>query len=188
MKVAITGTIGSGKSQVSNYLRNLGYDVFDCDAYNQILLSKGNLGYLELQKAFPQVFDGEELNKAKLADIVFIDKVKKSELEAILHPLILDKMLLEAENKDIFFAEVPLLFESNWDKYFDLTILVVTDTDILINRLLEKGLNINDINRRINSQMSIEDKLKRADEIIYNNGSLAHLYSSIDEIICKYVR
>lgn len=188
MRLAITGSIGSGKSIVSDYIRSKEIDVFDCDKTNSILLEKGNLGYIEVKKAFPQVFDGEELNKAKLAEIVFKNKDSRLRLESIMHPLIQSLMLKEANEKELFIAEVPLLFEANWDKYFDHSLLVLSDDEKTLNRLINRGLDKQDIINRLDNQMSKEDKLKRADEIIYNNSDLASLYSEVDKWLEKYVR
>ena len=188
MKIAITGTIGSGKTTVCDYIRSKGYDVFDCDKCNSELLYKGNLGYLAVKKTFSQVFDGEELNKAKLAEIVFKNDSAKQELEGIMHPLIYNKMAFEMINKDLFIAEVPLLFEANWDVYFDLIILVVSDYDLALKRLVNRGLTYEDAKSRLDNQLKVEDKLKRSDEIIYNNGDLSALFVQVDKLLDKYVR
>ena len=81
MKIAISGSIGSGKSEACNYLRSIGYDVFDCDAVNARLLEKGNEGYLEVRKHFPECFEEDELNKKKLSALVFSDDQKRKELD-----------------------------------------------------------------------------------------------------------
>lgn len=188
MKIAITGTIGSGKSTVSEYIRNKGYYVFDADKVNSKLLLEGNLGYIEVKKAFPCVFDGKTLNKSKLASIVFNDENEKEKLENIMHPLILKEMKKQSKKYSVFFAEIPLLFESKWDKYFDYSFLVVCDKEIAIKRLVLRGLSRNDSISRINNQMDIELKKKRATEIIYNNSNLDDLYKKVDELLVKYVR
>ena len=186
MKVAITGTMGSGKSLASAYLRQLGYDVFDCDKVNRQLLEQGNRGFLALEDVFPECYIEGKLNKKELSRIVFTDPEKKKPLESILHPLILEEML--KEDRDPFFAEVPLLFEVNWDRYFDHSLLIVTDHDLLIQRLEKRGMLKEEYEQRLKNQMPVEEKIKRADKIIYNNGSQEQLYSCIDqwlkEIIC----
>lgn len=186
MKIAVSGSIGSGKSTVAAYIRDKGYDVFDCDEVNRRLLEKGEEGYREVEKAFPMCFDENGLDKRKLSAIVFADEKEKEKLESILHPLIL-KRLFERKD-DPLFAEVPLLFEAGWDKYFDLNLLVVTDEDLLIERLILRGLSKDEAIARLGSQMSAEEKIKRADKIIYNNGSLDDLYRLVDdwleEILC----
>lgn len=187
MKYGITGSIGSGKSTVSKYLRDKGYHVFDCDTYNRELLEKGNLGYSIILDTFPEVFDGEELNKKKLSDLIFTDKEKKLQLENILHPLILDKMLDEASEFNPFFAEVPLLFETEFYKYFDYCLLIVSDNEKVLDRLKLRGVNNAEAKRRFNNQMSIEEKKKRSNGIIYNNSDLANLYNQVDNWLNNYV-
>ena len=178
MKIAITGTIGSGKTVACEYLRLKGYDVFDCDKENALLLQKDQEGYNALKKIFPQCFINEELDKKMLADIVFNDPEQKKILEMIMHPLILNRLQQRKDNP--LFAEVPLLFEADWDRYFDHNLLLITDMDIVVKRLEERGLSRKEANDRVNAQMSVEEKIKRADKIIYNNGSLNELYENID--------
>ena len=175
MKIAITGTIGSGKSAVSSYLREKGYYVFDCDKENDKLLKTD-----VLKPYFKDCYDDNILNKKKLASLIFDNKKAKTLLESIMHPLILKKMVEKSRQYDPFFAEVPLLFEVNWDKYFDHTLLVVADKSILINRLLKRGLNLKESEQRFKNQMSIKDKIARSDTIIYNNSSLFSLHKKID--------
>ena len=188
MKIAITGTIGSGKSTVSDYIRSKGYYVFDADKVNSNFLLEGNLGYIEVKKNFANAFDGNTLNKSKLASIVFSNAEDKKRLENIMHPLILEEMKKESIINNPFFSEIPLLFESGWQKYFDYTFLVVCDEEIAINRLIKRGLSLKDSQKRIINQMPVKLKKKKADEIIYNNSNLLDLYKEVDRLLDKYVR
>lgn len=188
MKIAITGTIGSGKSTVCNYLRSLGYEVFSCDDYNSYLLQKGNEGYLILRELFPECFKDDELDKKLVAKVIFKDQDKRKLLEAKLHPLILDEMLKESKKKELFFAEVPLLFEVGQDKYFDYSWLVIADEEETLDRLVNRGMNLLDAKNRIKSQMSVSNKKNKSNEIIYNNKDLKDLYSKVDTLLTKYVR
>ena len=181
--IAITGTIGSGKSTVSAYIRDKGYPVFDCDAYNRELLLKGNAGYCLIKEAFPECFEGEELDKKKLSSIVFTNKKKKEKLESLLHPLIIGKMLEEKEESNIFFAEVPLLYEGGFETLFDKVILVTSKRDIALQRLEKRGVDQKEAKRRIRNQMPFKNKKDRADEIIYNNSSLEDLYQRTEECL-----
>lgn len=179
MRIAITGTIGSGKTTVSEYIRSLGYEVFDCDAVNAEILEKR--GYELLKDVFPECFFDNILDKEKLADVVFNDQEKKKQLENILHPIILEE--LEKINNKIVIAEVPLLFEVNWNEHFDVNVLVVADRNIAISRLEKRGLSYDDAVLRISNQMSTQEKIKKADRIIYNNGSLSLLYAQVDLLL-----
>lgn len=187
-KIAISGTIGSGKSTVLNYLKSKGYFVFSCDEYNAFLLNKGQEGYIKIQEQFPEAFIKGELDKKALSKIVFNNPLQKERLESIMHPLIIAEMLRLRDLYEIYFAEVPLLFENNLEKYFDLSLLIVTDEQKALERLQKRGLDHDDAKQRILNQMPQEIKMKRADEIIYNNGSLADLYNQVDTVINKYVR
>ena len=179
MKVAITGTIGSGKTEASLYLRNKGYDVFDCDAINKEILDSQSYELLHLD--FPECFEDGELNKNKLASIVFSDEVRKEKLESILHPLILKE--LHDRKNDPLFAEVPLLFEVGWDVYFDETLLIICNEDIALDRLEKRGISKDNAIMRIKNQMPVQEKIKKATRIIYNNGSLDELYTAIDSYL-----
>lgn len=188
MKIAITGLIGSGKSTVCNYLRDKGYHVFDCDKYNSYLLEKGNIGYLKVKEAFPEVFDNDILIKTRLSDLIFSNSENKEKLENILHPIILDKINEESKDYDPYFAEVPLLFETEFYKHFDYALLIASDNNIALKRLTLRGVNESEAKRRILNQMSLEEKKKRSDGIIYNNGNLVSLYNQIDEWLKDNVR
>ena len=187
-KIAISGTIGSGKSTVLNYLKSKGYFVFSCDEYNAFLLNKGQQGYIKIQEQFPEPFIKGELDKKALSKIVFNNPLQRERLESIMHPLIIAEMLRLRDLFEIYFAEVPLLFENNLEKYFDLSLLIATDEQKALERLQKRGLDYDSAKQRILNQMPQEIKMKRADEIIYNNGSLADLYNQVDIVINKYVR
>ena len=187
INIAITGTIGSGKSTAVDILRKKGYDVFVCDEYNAYLLEKGNAGYLAVKEAFPKCFDGEELDKKKLAGVVFRNRKEKAKLEGILHPLIIEEMKREMKEKHTFFAEVPLLYECGLEGLFDSVVLVTSKKSIALQRLQNRGIDEKEGKRRLRNQMSSEIKKKLADEIIYNNGSLSELEKSVTELIGKII-
>ena len=96
-----------------------------------------------------------------------------------MHPLILER--LKEHKEELLFAEVPLLFEAGWDRYFDQNLLVVTNQDILLKRLKDRGMSRSEALARLKKQMRVSEKKKRADKIIYNNGSLQELYDSLEE-------
>lgn len=173
ISIAITGTIGSGKSSVSRIIRKLGFYVFDCDAYNNELLN--DIKTIDfIKKEFDCVKDNK-IDKKELAKIIFNDSSKKELLENYLHPLIINKMNEEKIKYHPYFAEVPLLFEKNLEYLFDYSILVVSNDENIKNRLKRKGYQDNEIIERINNQMSVNEKEKRADKIIYNVYGLKEL-------------
>lgn len=186
MRIAITGTIGSGKSLVGEYLQSKDFYVFDCDKYNKYLIENDKDVFNSIFNEFPECIDHLAINKKKLADIVFKDKNKREILENILHPLILAKLIEESKKHDLFFAEVPLLFEKNMQKNFDLSILIVSNEKISRLRLAEKGYSQEEIDNRQLSQLPVQEKIKKADEIIYNNGSCRDLFKEIDKLLIKY--
>lgn len=181
MKFAITGSIGSGKSTASTIIRSLGYYVFDSDAYNAKILKENNSVIEKIRESF-DVFKNGELDKTSLAKIIFEQKNKREQLEAILHPYIRNELLKEAHRHDPFFAEVPLLFEVGWDQLFDVTILIVASKETILKRTEFK-----DIKKRLESQMSVEDKMKKADVIIYNDGNKAQLEEKIKKVLGGYL-
>jgi len=180
MKVAITGTIGSGKSTVARIFRENGYEVYDSDQTSRNLSKKGGLAYNKIVENFDDILDdNDEIDRLKLAKIVFNDNNKKKELENILHPLITQDMQMCMKNKDIFIAEVPVLFEAGMQDYFDEIILVVTKESLLLDRLIKKGLKNDDIESRINNQFSVDIKRELSDVVIENTGDIRALKDKV---------
>lgn len=186
-KIAITGTIASGKTSVCDYLRSSGFYVFDCDAYNSYLLEKGNEGFLRVKDRFNECIIDGAIDKKILARIIFSDDKRRKELEEILHPLILKKMKEESEKHDLFFAEVPLLFETDFYKEFENRWLVVADNEDCIKRLIEKGYTYEEAKLRLMTQMSVQEKKKMATQILYNNKDFSFLNKQVENAL-KHVR
>ena len=121
-KIAITGGIGSGKSLLLGFARELGYKAFSCDEIYKELLEKDF--YIQaLQRQFPIVVENGKINKRKLSEIVFNDKEKLKQLNEIAHPFILqelERQMNEALTEtSLVFAEVPVLFENGYEEDFD---------------------------------------------------------------------
>lgn len=188
MIVGITGSIGSGKSTVTKYLSDKGYNTFSCDEYNKELLNKDSIAYNKLKKAFPTCFKDKDLDKKALSSLIFNNKEEKDKLENILHPLIIKEMKRQIKNNKDIFIEVPLLFEANLDKYFEHILLVVCDEKIALERLEKRGLSKKESKERLKNQMPVKNKIIRANYLIYNNGSLNDLYKEIKKWLKEYVR
>jgi dephospho-CoA kinase len=119
-----------------------------------------------------------------LGEIVFSDKKSLTKLEEVLHPLVREKwqsLMLEDRNAD-WMMEIPLLYEKKLDVYFDKVICVVVHPQLQEQRLKKRGLSDKDIKARIDNQMNIEEKLKRAHLVISSSGSLPALNEQITEV------
>ncbi|MFR9254353.1 MAG: dephospho-CoA kinase [Merdibacter sp.] len=126
-KIALTGVMGAGKSSVIRILKQLDIPVFDCDAINGELLQKGAKGHAALVRTYGDaVLDAQgNIDRSALSDLMFA-KGKKQEVEALLHPLIKQRLLeaMSACARPLVVAEVPLLFEVGWQDAFDGTWVV----------------------------------------------------------------
>lgn len=180
MKVAITGTIGSGKSTVLKMLADEGYPCLSADAINKELLED-----VTIQDKIVSLLDLPSFSKENVRDVIFTDKEKKKILEAFLHPLILNEIQNCNEYKEgIQFVEVPLLFECGWDTYFDYTVCVYVDDEVAKERLVKyRNMNLDDVNQRIASQMPTQEKLNRCDFSINNNDSAFILKELVNKLL-----
>ena len=192
MIIGITGSIGTGKSTVSNYLISKGYSVVDADKISKGAYNIGSFGY----KAILEVFGVEILNsngevdRKKIKKIVFDNSNMLQRLNMAIHPIIINEIekeieiLLESQN--VVFLDAPLLIETELHKKVDKIIVVVCDKNEQINRIIKRDKITADMAISIiNSQMSIDEKLKFADYIVYNNSTIENLYSQVDEIILE---
>lgn len=182
--IAITGTIASGKSTLCRILKEKGFPVFDCDAINKDLLKKGNEGYKKVVEYFGKDILNEqnEIDSKKLAQIIFNHSHAKKELEKIMHPLILEVLnQAKKNNQTLSFVEVPLLFEVGWEAYFDETWCVVVDDEILIERAIQRGMNKEDVLRRMANQMPSAIKKQKASVVLENNQDEQTLIHQIEK-------
>lgn len=180
MKVAITGTIGSGKSTVLKELMDLGYPCLSADAINKELLEQE-----DVQNDIVNLLNLDSFSKENIRDVIFNNRDMKLKLEGYLHPLILSKINACDVYKDgIQFVEVPLLFESGWDIYFDYSVVVYCDEDVARYRLVNfRGMDLEDVNLRIQSQMPTKEKITKADFTICNNDSAFILKELVKELL-----
>ncbi len=192
MIIGITGSIGTGKSTVSNYLISKGYSVVDADKISKGAYNIGSNGY----KAILEVFGVEILNsngevdRKKIKKIVFDNSNMLQRLNMAIHPIIINEIekeieiLLESQN--VVFLDAPLLIETELHKKVNKIIVVICDKNEQINRIIKRDKITADMAISIiNSQMSIDEKLKFADYIVYNNSTIENLYSQVDEIILE---
>lgn len=194
IKIGVTGGIGSGKSTVAKIFEKFGATVIDSDRIVENILEKNGEGYEEVVKYFGNIILDEQrsIDRKKVASIVFNDEIKRKKLEEIVHPLVIkkreeifQKLQKELSLDEIVVAEAALIFEANTSRIFDFVVLVKANKELKIQRLLSKGYNICDIEKRINAQWEDERKEKLANFVIENNSSIEDLEKKVFEIIKK---
>lgn len=179
MKIGLTGSIACGKSTVSSYLRTLGCAVVDADAISRAMTAPGGPALPAIRKAFGDSVFAEDgtLDRRMLGSVVFSDPLKRARLNAILHPMIIGKILHELHEADhdghIVFGDIPLLYECGLERHFDQVWVVSASRETQITRLLERdGLARPDAEKRIDSQMPLVQKESRADAVISTEGTI----------------
>jgi dephospho-CoA kinase len=189
MIIGLTGGIASGKSESAKYFEELGAFCIDADAISKELTAKGEPSLKELTDIFSTniLLPDGSLNRKKLADIIFSDTNAKLKVEHILHSQIICKIKMIISNKifekKVIVVNAPLLFESGLDKICDKIIVVKVLLDIQVQRLrLRDGLNDDEIENRISSQMSTQERVKPADFVLDNSGSKQDLRKNIENI------
>jgi dephospho-CoA kinase len=184
--VALTGGIGSGKSTAGQIFTNLGAIVIDSDQLAREVIKPSSEGFDLLIKEFgTEILENNEINRAALGAIVFADPTLRAKLEAITHPLIrrsFEELVKAAPSDAIVINQIPLLVESSHDYKFDKVIAISVSDQIRKQRLLERGLNQNDIDRRLSAQASDAQREAIADFIIENSGDLAELTHLVTKI------
>lgn len=191
--VGLTGGIVSGKSTVARMFRQLGADIIDADNIARAIVQPGEKAWKNIVHYFGKEIlkDNQEINRKELARIVFADKEKLEKLNKITHPeivAIIKNKIEEMRSKDssdgtICIIEVPLLFEANLEGMMDKIIVVYLNREEQIKRLLiRNNLTQEEAINRIDSQIPMEKKLKKADYVIDNGASLGHTRIQVKQI------
>lgn len=176
--IGITGGISTGKSTFCECLREIcpGAKFFNADNAARALVDLDPEVKEELLREFgPETyFPGGDLNRERLRAIVFQDAAKKGALEQILHPRIRQQWSAEAKtyrnSSEFFFADIPLLYETGGETLCDRVVVVACSRDIQLARLWKRSrLDRSAGGQMIDSQMPLDEKIKRADHVVWNN-------------------
>ena len=184
--VALTGGIGSGKSTVGQIFEDLGAVVTDSDQLARNVVERGTSGFDQIVAAFgDEVLKNGELDRAALAEVIFKDPTKRTQLEQITHPLIrraFAEIVESAQNDSIVINQIPLLVESKHEYKFDHVITVSATEEVRIQRLLMRGLNLTQIKQRIESQSTDAQREAISDTVIRNDKDHSALLLEVEKV------
>jgi len=187
LRVALTGGIGSGKSLVGEILEELGALVIDSDQLAREVIERGSPGYEEVITAFgDSILSEGQIDRAKLAAVVFKEVDLRKKLESIIHPLVreaAEKLARNLPSGAILVNQIPLLVESDGAKRFDYVITVSADEEIRRERLRLRGLKDYEITERMAAQVADLDREKIANYILRNDGSIDELTRAVEELM-----
>ena len=193
----LTGGIASGKTTVARMFRSLGAEVIDADAIARRLVEPGSEGLELIKRSFGTGMlapDGS-LDRARLAECVFCDRVRLEKLNGLLHPLVaaqiragLDRLQAEGFGGAVI-VDVPLLFECGWQDRFDRTIVVYCEPAVQRLRLMQRsGLDAAQADARIAAQMPLREKKRAADFVIDNQGTPQSLFPAVEAVHAQLLR
>ena len=187
IKIAICGNIASGKSTVQNILEEKGYKVLDTDEVAHTLLTVKNKPLYEAFKGYDFFDENGEFSRYKVGQYVFEHKEAGKLLTSIMHPQIKAKIQeFFEQNKDekLLFVGIPLLFEAKMENLFDKIIFVYADDEIRLKRLLKRNnYTIEHAKQRMASQLPQDEKIKKSDFVINNNGTEAELEQNVSDVL-----
>ena len=180
-RIGLTGSIATGKSTVTNMLKELGAFVIDCDKTARDVVAPGTRGLAKIEEVFGKdavAADGS-MDRVYIGDLVFRNPGMKKRLENILFPLIfeaLDEELLRLEREGatpVVFLDMPLLYEVKYDSYVDEVWLVYAPFEVQLSRLMKRnGYTKEEALLRIHSQIPVDKKKALAQQVIDNSGTL----------------
>ncbi len=186
--IGISGGLGSGKSTVAGMFAKRGIRVIDADAVTRDLLAPGKKCVKKVAKIFPGVIlYANRVNRSQLAKIVFSNPRELKKLTDILYPealKVVKSQISQYKHEPLIVLDVPLLFESGWDKITDTTIVVVATRRQQIERAQKRlGLTQAQAVRRLKNQMPMKEKCNLADMIIDNRRDLQETRQQVNAII-----
>lgn len=193
LRIGLTGGIASGKSTVAALLRDRDCQVLDADVIAHELLEPGQDAYNEVVREFGEgvLTRGGTVDRQKLGTIVFGDAQKRARLNQIMHPRIQQivaewfSRLDRPGGPEFAFEDAALIIEAGLKKSFDRVVVCWCRPEQQVERLTERGVSLEDAQRRIASQMPIDEKRKLADEVIDCSGSMQETERQVDALLAK---
>jgi dephospho-CoA kinase len=193
MKVCgLTGGVGMGKSTAAEFLRARRVSVVDTDELARQLVQPGQPALTEIQTEFGKkvIAPDGRLRRDVLARIVFADAAARKKLETILHPRIRERWLAQVEiwrrkNRALAVVVIPLLFETRAESHFNKIICVACSVPTQRQRLLSRGWTPEQIQQRLAAQWPVEQKISRADFVVWTDGALDAHAQQLERIFVK---
>lgn len=188
--VGLTGGVGTGKSTVADFFKDLGAYVIDWDELARNMTCPHSKAWELIVEHFGKRILNDDLtiNRQKLADVVFSDKQKLAKLNQIVHPKVFqedERITNEIKSRDpdaLIIKDIPLLFEVTRPIPLDKIIVVSASEQTQLRRLQEKGMSRKDAKNRIKSQLPLDKKMKSADFVVNNDGTLEETKSEVGAI------
>ena len=188
--IGLTGSIGTGKSEVARQLEILGASIISADQVGHEAYTPNTEGWEQVVAAFGDdiLQDDKDIDRRKLGAIVFSDPSQLEKLNAIMHPrmarMVSDKIeVLCGQGVKVVVVEAALLFEAGWDTLVEEVWVTDTSEDIVVGRLKDRnGLSEEEAKKRINSQMDRAERIERSDFVIDNSSDMAGLEIAIKEL------
>ena len=186
LKVALTGSIGMGKSTVAQMFVDRGVPLFDADAAVHRLYRSGPL-VEAIERRFPGTTGPEGVDRVKLGRAMSLGPHEVAAAEAIVHPAVRaerEKFIADHPAAPILLFDIPLLFETGGEKDFDVTVVVTAPAEVQLRRLLARaGMRPQFVEMILKRQMPDADKRERADYLIDNGGTLAATEAQVEHIL-----
>ena len=188
--IGITGGIASGKSTVTNFLRQKGFQVVDADALVHQLQKPGGRLFKALVQHFGQeiILENGELNRPLLASLIFSNTEEREWSKRTQGEIIREELAILrdqfAQTESIFFMDIPLLFEQDYSSWFNETWLVYVESDVQMERLMKRDQLSEDVAiSRLSAQWPLEEKKGLASQVIDNNGSQDQLLAQLNSLL-----
>lgn len=178
MLIGVTGGIAAGKTTFLTITEKLGYRTIDADRIVHESYLPGNAIFESVVQRWGTSvlgLDGE-IDRAKLAEVVFNAPEELAWLNSVVHPIVLERVQAANKEADLSFFAVPLLFELSWQSYFDSVVCLWVNSAIQFERVRERGWDEGELARRNACQLRIEEKVRLSDSVIANSGTFKSLH------------